>query len=458
MGHTVALSHADAAWLHMDRPTNRMVINAVLWFDRPLDWEAAQAVCRDRLLDRFPRFRQRVHERGPGAGPVWEEDDGFDPALHFHRLALPSPGDREALQQVVSDLAASPLNLERPLWDMYLLEGYGAGCAVLIRMHHAIADGVALARVMLSLTDVGEHPLPSAGMHAPADPGRLARLTSTAAAGRGLAHETVRSIVHPTHAAALARSAAGDARTLAKLLLSDADPPTALKSESHVAHRVGWSDPVLLRTIKDLGHATGTTVNDVLVSAVAGVIGEHLRDSGDAIDEVHALVPFNLRPLDEPLPRDLGNRFGLILLALPVGIVEPFARLRAVHSAMAEIKASHEGAISYGIIEVLGAMPGPLEERLIDFFSAKGTMVLTNVPGPPRTVTFAGTPVRGVLVWAPCSGSVGMSVSIFSYAGKVTVGFLTDAGLVPDPQALADGFRRELRALRRDVARRGLEP
>src|SRR5829696_4993906 len=144
MAHSVALSHADAAWLHMDRPTNRMVIKSVLWFDRPLDWDAAQAVCRERLLDRFPRFRQRVHERAAGRSPAWEEDEAFDPALHFHRLGLPAPGDRQALRQVVSDLASSPLDPDRPLWDMYLLEGYGDGCAVLVRMHHAIADGVAL--------------------------------------------------------------------------------------------------------------------------------------------------------------------------------------------------------------------------------------------------------------------------------------------------------------------------
>jgi WS/DGAT/MGAT family acyltransferase len=457
MIRNATVSHADAAWLHMDRPTNRMVINSVLWFDRPLDWARAQAVCEERLLDRFPRFRQRVRSRLPGESAVWQEDENFDPALHFHRLALPAPGDREALRLVVSDLASSPLDPDRPLWDMYLLEGYGDGCAVLVRMHHAIADGVALARVMLSLTDVDGRPLPSAGLREPEAPGRLAPLGAVAGAGRAVVHEALETVVHPRHAAALARSAAGDARTLAKLLLPDADPPTALKGDSHVAHSVAWSDPVLLRTVKALGHATGTTVNDVLVSAVAGAIGEYLRSGGDATDEVHALVPFNLRPLDEPLPRDLGNRFGLILLELPVGMEEPFERLRAVHTAMAEIKASHEGAISYGIIELLGALPGSVEERLIDFFSAKGTMVLTNVPGPPRTVSFAGAPVRGVLVWAPCSGSVGMSVSIFSYAGKVTVGFLTDTGLVPDPQVLADGFRRQLRGLRRAVTRRGIE-
>ena len=90
-----------------------------------------------------------------------------------------------------------------------------------------------------------------------------------------------------------------------------------------------------------------------------------------------------------------------------------------------------------------------VEQRLIDFFSAKGSMVLTNVPGPRKQLSLAGTVLGGVLVWAPCSGSVGMSVSVFSYAGKVTVGFLTDAGLVPDPQELADGFRQDLLALAR---------
>ena len=449
------VSHADAAWLHMDRPTNLMVINAVLWFDRPLDWERVQGVCRERLIDAFPRFRQRVAHRGLTAAPVWEEYDGFDPSLHFHRLALPAPGDRAALQQVVSDVASRPLDPDRPLWDVYLFEGYGPGCAVLVRMSHAIADGIALARVMLSLTDVGGRPLPSAGLAEPPSSNRLGPLRPVARASRALVHEALETVVHPLHAARLVRTAGADTRTLAKLLTAGADPPTAIKGQSHVAHRVAWSDPVSLKTVKDIGHATGTTVNDVLVSAVAGALGDHLRDRGDGADEVHALVPFNLRPLTEPLPRDLGNRFGLILLSLPVGIEDPLERLEAVHEQMQAIKASHEGQIAYGIIGLLGRAPGAVEHRLIDFFSAKGTLVLTNVPGPPRTVSFAGTPVRGVLVWAPCSGSVGMSVSIFSYAGKVTVGFLTDAGLVPEPQVLGDLFRGELRRLRRAVAAAG---
>ena len=453
MSQRHAVSHADAAWLHMDRPTNRMVINAVLWFDRPLDWERAQGVFHDRILDRFPRFSQRIHEGL--RGPAWEEYEGFDPSLHFHRLALPHPGDKAALQEVVSDLSANALDPSRALWDVYLLEGYGEGCAVLVRMHHAIADGIALARVMLSLTDFDGHALPTAGLTSRSG-SRLGPLGAAADVGGTLAHEALGTQRHPLHAADIARTAARDARTVAKLLTAAPDPATPLKGELHVAHRVAWSSPVSLRSVKELGHATDTTVNDVLVSAVAGAVGEHLREAGEGTDDVHALVPFNLRPLAEPLPRDLGNQFGLVLLGLPVSVEDPVERLSAVHDRMADIKGSHEGAIAYGILDVLGRAPGAVEERMIDFFSAKGTMVLTNVPGPPRTVSFAGAPVRGVLVWAPCSGSVGMSVSIFSYAGKVTVGFLTDAGLVPDPQVLADRFAKQLRSLRRALTRQGI--
>src|SRR6266545_385973 len=95
---------ADAAWLHMDRPTNLMVINSVLWFDEPLDWAATQAVFCARVVERFPRFRQRASEGRPGAAPAWEDDANFDPQLHFHRLGVPAPGDRGALQEIVSDL------------------------------------------------------------------------------------------------------------------------------------------------------------------------------------------------------------------------------------------------------------------------------------------------------------------------------------------------------------------
>jgi diacylglycerol O-acyltransferase / wax synthase len=131
--------------------------------------------------------------------------------------------------------------------------------------------------------------------------------------------------------------------------------------------------------------------------------------------------------------------------------------MRDVKMRMDAIKSSHEGPLSFGILSAIGRTPAQVESRLIGFFSDKASAVVTNVPGPRRPVYLAGAPVRGVLVWAPCAGGLGMTVSIFSYAGEVTVGFMTDIGLVPDPQPLVRVFDQELRTLCRG-SRRGRTP
>ena len=170
---------------------------------------------------------------------------------------------------------------------------------------------------------------------------------------------------------------------------------------------------------------------------------------GSLVDEIRAFVPFNLRPLDRPLPASLGNKFGLVFLPLPVGAATAAARLAAVKHHMDEIKDSPEGALAYGMLSFMGLTVREVESAIIDVFSAKGTTVITNVPGPREAVYMAGVPVTGVVVWAPTSGSVSMSVSIFSYAGRVTVGVMADAGLVPDPETMVEAFGDELDALAR---------
>jgi diacylglycerol O-acyltransferase len=454
---------ADAAWLHMDRPTNPMVVNAVIWFEEPLDWQRARELYQRRLVDEFSRFRRRVAEP-LGRLPCFEDDPEFDIDQHLHRLALPAPGDQAALQELVSDLITPPLDPTRPLWHAYLIEGYGEGCAVLFRIHHSIADGIALARVLLSLTDEEA----DAGIAPPGRPsadGRRASFRSllrpaadALSAGRKVAgavvHEGMETLAHPKHAAQLAATAGRDAGTLAKLLTAPADAPTILKSPLHGTRRVAWSKPFPLDRVKTAGRRGGATINDVLVAAVTGALREELLRRHSLSDEVHIMVPFNLRPLDKPLPRELGNDFALILLGLPVGIEDRGARLREVKMRMDAIKHSHEGPIAYGMLSAIGMTPPAVEDQLIGFFTDKASAVVTNVPGPRKRVYFAGTPVRGVLVWAPCSGSIGMTVSIFSYAGEVTVGFMADIGLVPETQPLVDAFEAELRVLCRGTRTR----
>jgi diacylglycerol O-acyltransferase len=435
MSTSHGMGSADAAWLHMDRPTNLMVINSVLWCDEPIDWDRCREVFRARVVERFDRFRQRPVEAP--TGPHWEDVE-IDLDLHLHHVALPAPGNRRALEDFVSDRLPEPLDRSRPLWEIYFIDGLGKGAAVLVRMHHSIADGISLARVMLELTDGTQ---PSAQRFGDVIPGS----SPVAAVAHGVGAVARVGVATARHPRAAATTVIGDARTLAKLLLPGGDPRSAIKGDQRAAHRVAWSDPLDLWRVKRTAHELGTTINDVLVSAVAGAVG----GQDDMPDEVRALVPFNLRPLDEQLPRTLGNRFGLVILGLPVGITDPLDRTLEVKRRMDAIKHGHEGAITYGILELMGHTPPFVEGRLIDYFSGKGSMVLTNVPGPRRPLSLAGTPLAGVLVWAPCSGSVGMSVSIFSYAGKVTVGFLTDAGLVPNPQRLADGVRAEALAIGR---------
>jgi diacylglycerol O-acyltransferase len=457
MSPSQRMSSADAAWLHMDRPTNLMVITGALWFDEPLDWAKVREVIATRLVDRFPRFRQRVSEsRVPLRGPSWEDDPDFDLDLHLHHTALPAPGDRAALQELVADLTAQPLDRSRPLWHWYLVDGYGSGSAIVARMHHCIADGIALARVLLSLTDArpdaGIEPEEAEEAERGGLVGDLVRPARRVASigrdvGDALAHEVVELVRDPSELIDLAGAARDDAKAIGKALFSGPDANTVFKGELGVAEQVAWSDPIPLDDVKAVGHATGTTVNDVLLTAIAGALRSYLVARDSLVDELHAFVPFNLRPLDEPLPRHLGNRFGLVLLPVPVGIEDRRRRLEEVHRRMAEIKDSPEGAIGYGLLGALGATPAAVEQRLLDLFSATGSAVMTNVPGPREPVYLAGTPVRGVLVWAPTSGSVSMSVSIFSYAGEVTVGVMADRGLVPDPGEIVGAFGREVAAM-----------
>ncbi|MGN6187696.1 MAG: wax ester/triacylglycerol synthase family O-acyltransferase [Conexibacter sp.] len=465
---------ADAAWLRMDRAENLMVITSVLWFEAPIPVEPLRAVLRERLVERFPRFTQRVVDGGVLGGVQWEDDPAFDIDLHVHHVALPAPGGSEELQALVADLMARPLDRTKPLWHTWVVDGFGDGGAIVTRMHHCIADGIALARVMLSLTDPAPDSEEGARLRRPRgrlrhpeaplaidlddhdrDHGLLRRAAGPLApaldAGRAvagaLAHEGVETLRHPRHAGELARGAAGVARALAKELATPADPDGPLRGELRPGERVAWCSPVSLADVRRIARAHDATVNDVLVATVAGGLRSWMLAQGPIEREIHAMVPFNLRPLDRLLPRELGNRFGLVLLALPLLEVDPVARLHETHRRMRAIKDSPEGPVSYGVLGAMGVSPPAVEAQLIDLFSAKASLVLTNVPGPRAPVYLAGTQLRGVLVWAPCAGSVSTSVSIFSYDGQVTIGFMVDASLIPEPQAIVAAVDEELAAL-----------
>jgi WS/DGAT/MGAT family acyltransferase len=255
------------------------------------------------------------------------------------------------------------------------------------------------------------------------------------------------SLAHPDHLRDLADTALRDVSIAARLIAAPADAQTDLRGPLAGTRRVAWTRRFPLAPIKAAGKQQGATINDVVVTALVGALHEQLGKSGALANEIHTMVPFNLRPPDQPIPSDLGNQFALILLALPLGQLEPSERLREVHRRMAAIKDSDEAPIAYGLLNAMGLSPPWVEDRMIGFFTEKASLVVTNVPGPSSQLTFAGAPITGVLVWAPCSGSLGMTVSIFSYNGEVRVGFMTDKALDVDPEPLARTYEAELQSL-----------
>jgi diacylglycerol O-acyltransferase / wax synthase len=436
------MGHADAAWLRMDSPTNLMVVNSVLWFDELVDEDALRAVLADRLVGRFRRFRQRVVQ---DHGTWWEDDPAFDLSHHIHPLDLPSPRGREELQAVVASYLTVPLDRSRPLWDLYVVDDYdGGGTALFFRMHHCIADGIALTRVLLSLTDDGES---SAGV-AEEDPGEhhglLAELAAT-----GL-HEAREVATHPRRLVDLAATSVGDARALAKLLLLPPDG-SYWGRRTGLDKRVVWSAPIPLDRIKRVGHASGTTVNDVLLAAVTGALRSDRERSGGSVHDVRVVVPFNLRPLDRPLPSGLGNRFGLVFLDLPLTRNTAGERLAEMSRRMKAIKHSAEGIVSYGVLDVVGRAPAVAERAVVEVFAAKGSAVMTNVAGPREPVTLAGSRLRGTIGWVPMSGTIGLGVSIFSYAGDVVIGLAVDRLQIKDAGRLMADIDGELAALEEDT-------
>ena len=466
----------DTIWLEMDRPNNLMVIDSLMWFDESADWERVAAVVQRRLVDHFPVFRQRpVESSVPMAAPHWEDDPDFSLDRHLRRAVLPAPGDDACLQQYVEAQMHQPLDRNHPLWELHLIDGYLGGSAMVTRFHHAIADGIALAHVLLSLTDAEPTDdlveLESvAEVRADDDTdqvkfdvgtagtdwssmvlGAASALTGPAtAAFRGAMHLAagLPHAVNPAYAVDALTLALQTGHIADKLLLGS-NPDTPLSGTPGVPKRAVWSQPRPLSDIKRVGRLAGATVNDVLVSAVSGALSTYLMSHDGKATDLTTMVPVNIRPVDQPLPRELGNRFALVMLPLPSATRAPLARLAEVKRRMDSIKRSPEAVITFSLINAIGLTHPRVEEPLVSFFSGKAIGVTTNVMGPTSDRWVAGAHLEGVLGWVPGSGKQTLGVCIFSYNNTVRVGFKTDAGIVPDPERLVATFDEELDELAR---------
>ncbi|HSD61798.1 MAG TPA: wax ester/triacylglycerol synthase family O-acyltransferase [Burkholderiales bacterium] len=448
------MTGVDTAWLRMDRPTNPMVIVGVMIFSERLDHRKLRQALEHGFLT-FHRFRQRpVHD---GASWYWETDPNFDLERHLHRAALPAPGGKKELLEFTSDLASTGLDPQQPLWQFHLVERYQGGSALVIRIHHCHADGIALIRVLLSMTDAGPKPRHRAPRPMLWLPGMetwfpwLEPMTGTASRmlelSTGFWQRYLEMLVQPGKAVEYAQMGAGMVGEAVKLLTMSPEPETRLRGKPGLSKRVTWCEPLPLAEVKQTGKVLGCSINDVLLASAAGALRRYLVAHREKVEnlEIRVVVPVNLRAPEDA--EQLGNQFGLVFLQLPVGIANPLERLYMVRTRMQALKHSPQPMLILGLLGAAGMGPAAVQEQLLQTLGSHATAVMTNVPGPQQRLHFAGAELAQQIFWVPQSGDIAMGASILSYAGQVQFGLITDAKIIPDPGKIVDAFEPEFRQL-----------
>lgn len=489
----------DALWLEMDRPTNLMVVDSLLWTATPIDWKRLEDVVRHRLWERYRVFRSVAVRDNSGAW-YWVERPG-DFGSHMTHITLPPPGGDAELRELIGSQRTVALDREQPLWRMFCVDGFKGGSALVIRTHHAIADGIRMVQLAMSVLDAapdgGAIAAPAVHPHTAAakKPGPpiveqlragaasvVTAASNAATTSVGLARTAVTNPVGAVHSAAtmttdvvastaawvraatrprrpgrgplvdLFSAAPGDLDLARKLLLGTRNDTTCWTGHAGTRKAVAWSAPLALSSVKKVARAHRVTVNDVLVTCVAGTLHDYLVAHKSSCSSVNWMIPVNLKPLDPALPDDLGNNFAIVQLELPTNIADPLKVLAVVKERMGRIKNGHEAAIAFGIQQVISGFGKVVYRAAVDLLANRAIGVLTNVPGPPSAVYLAGAKVEGMVGWAPLSGDQPMSFTIYSYDHKVFVGIACDVDLVPDHEQVVDGFAHAFRRLSLAVA------
>lgn len=446
------MSRVDTAWLRMERPTNLMMISGVMMFETPLDIKTLRKVIESKFLS-YPRFRQKAVDTPTGA--FWQDDEDFDIDWHIRLTALPGRGGKKELERLTSQLASTPLDKTKPLWQFHLVERFGGGSALITRIHHCYADGIALVQVILSMTEMAEESKRAAARaqrwlkkeeHAPVAK-RVGAIDRYMELGNKMLHKGMDLYRDPSLAAMLASEGVDIAKEVGLALSLSDDPETVLKGRLGVSKRVAWAEPIPLDEVKSVSRALHCTVNDILLASASGALRSYMLERGEQLEgiTIRATVPVNLRPLEHA--KQLGNHFGLVFLELPVGEANPMRRLERISDCMKVLRKSRQAVATFGALAAVGMAPPAVQAFALEMFSRKASAVATNVPGPQMPLYLGGQKITDMMFWVPQTGSIGLGISILSYNGRVHFGLIADAKLMPDPDSVIRRFRPEFEKL-----------
>jgi diacylglycerol O-acyltransferase / wax synthase len=454
--HLDRLSSIDASFLSNESSSSHMHVGAVLIFEGPPPrYEDLVEHVRSRL-SLVPRFRQKLATPPLEAGrPLWADDPNFNLPYHLRQTGLPEPGSEEQLRRLVGRVFSQQLDRSKPLWELWLVQGLeGNRFALLSKTHHAMVDGVAGVDISTVLFDVKPVPEPAPVEEEwvpnpePSTAQLIARgLSDAAAAPLGLADRMLRAVQHPERTAKRAAEALEAVGEVSWAFANPA-PETPLNVKVGPHRRFVWTRAEL-DTFKRIKNALGGTVNDVVLSVVAGALREWLHRRGVRTEglELRAQVPVSVRAEDEH--GNLGNRIAVMRGPLPVYVEDPVRRLQIVRESMEHLKHSRQ-ALGAEVISRFNDFAPPTllaQASRINFSTRLFNLIVTNVPGPQIPLYLLGRELEEVSPVAFLPPNQALAVAIISYNGGVNFGLLADYDSIHDVESIAESITTSLEQL-----------
>ena len=452
------MSASDALlWINERDPMLRSTITSLLLLDGPPNLDRFRQVL-EGALDRIPRLRQHVVLDPLGAAPPrWERDPLFDLSYHYRRIRTAGKGSLRELLDMAAVIAMQAFDKDRPLWELYVVDGLeGERSALILKLHHSITDGVGMVRMTSCLVERSRGE--------PLRPRRAADPASEEPAEGGAFDEALRAIRHragenldlvsrlasalPRGALRLLRepratvqSAVEGAASLRRLLAPVREPMSPLMRARSTSIRLDVI-PLPLADLKRAARAAGGTLNDAFVAAVAGGLRIYHEKHGKPVQELRMTMPVNLREEGEK-GRRAGNQFAPARFAIPVGVRDPVERMRILHQRVKEQRAEPALPFTEEVSSVLARLPRAVSVGLLGSMLKAIDLVTSNVPGSEFPVYCSGAKIETMVGFGPLSGAA-TNVTLFSYDDEIQLGVNMDRAAIPDPDRFIECLRAGL--------------
>lgn len=450
------MSPQDASFLHVENAVSHMHIGSVGIFEGPPPaYDELRAMVESKLY-RVPRYRQRVRMVPLELSrPVWVDDEHFNIRYHLRHTSLPRPGSEEQLRNLVGRVMSQQLDRNKPLWEMWIAEGFEDDRWVLLsKTHHCMVDGVSGTDLLTLILD--DRRDPERELPEPWEP-------SGSTSEIGLVRDALRErLTSPYEMARSIRAAFRTPRRLAEVArglrtfsrLTRDGAASSLNGPIGPHRRWGWTSSTL-EAVKAIRKLHGGTVNDVVLSVIARGFRDLLQSRGEEVDGrvVRTLVPVSVRaPGDEGTPN---NQVSAMFAELPVGVSDPVERLQALRDQLEDLKERKQAVAADALVALSGFAPPMLLALAARAFSripqSSVQTVTTNVPGPRRELYAAGCKLLRTIPYVPLAGRVRIGVAIFSYAGQLNFGVTGDYETCPDLDILCRGIDAGIEELARGV-------